>query len=91
MSILKQNNTRERLLRNVQEASFAVDEARLYLDTHPEDENAKRYFDKYNDMRRKALQSFEQHYGALLTDDIDASRDGWTWVNDPFPWDEGVK
>lgn len=91
MNILKQNNTRERLLRNVQEASFCVDEARLYLDTHPDDENAKRYFDKYNDMRHKAMQSFEQYYGALLTDDIDAVRGGWTWVNEPFPWDEEVK
>lgn len=92
MNILKQNNnSREKLLRNIQEVSFAVDEARLYLDTHPDDENAKRYFDKYNDMRRKALQNFEQHYGGLLTDDIDAVKDGWTWINEPFPWDEGVK
>ena len=91
MNFLKMNNTRERLLRNVQEASFAVDEARLYLDTHPNDENAKRYFDKYNDARHKAMQAYEQSYGALLTDNIDAVKDGWTWVNDPFPWDEGVK
>ena len=91
MNMSKQKNTRERLLRNVQEASFAVDEARLYLDTHPEEESAKRYFDRYNDKRRKAMQEFEQYFGGLVTDDIDATKDGWTWVNNPFPWDEEVK
>ena len=87
--MFKQKHSRERLLRNVQEASFAVDEARLYLDTHPEDERAKVYFDKNNERRRRAMQEFEQQYGALLTDDIDAVKDGWTWIDDPFPWTKG--
>lgn len=89
MSLRKSKFTRERLLRNVQETSFAVDEARLYLDTHPNDKKAQQYFDKYNDMRRKAIQEFEQYYGPLLTDNIEATKTGWTWIDPPFPWDEG--
>lgn len=91
MSLLKKNTTRERLLRNVQEASFAVDEARLYLDTHPYDEKAQKYFDKYNEARRKAVDEYEQNVGPLTTDSIEATKTGWTWVDNPFPWDEGVK
>ena len=91
MNTLKPKNTRERLMRNVQEASFVVDEARLYLDTHPNCEKAKRYFDKYNDLRQKALQEFEEQYGALLSDNIDATKNGWTWINMPMPWDEEDK
>lgn len=91
MSSLNKKISRERLLRNVQEASFALDEARLYLDTHPDDMNAKKYYDKYNDLRHKAIQEFEQFYGGLLSDNIDAVKDGWTWIAGPFPWDEGVK
>lgn len=90
MSLFKSKNSRERLLRNVQEISFAVDEARLYLDTHPDDRKAQLYFDRYNDARRKAIQEFEQSYGPLLTDNIEASKTGWTWINNPFPWDEEV-
>ena len=90
MSLFKSKNSRERLLRNVQEVSFAVDEARLYLDTHPDDRKAQLYFDRYNDARRKAIQEFEQSYGPLLTDNIEASKTGWTWINNPFPWDEEV-
>ena len=88
MNMFKQIKSREKLLRNVQETSFAVDEARLYLDTHPEDEKAKKYFDINNDKRRKAIQEYEQYYGALMTDNIDASKDGWTWVDKTFPWEE---
>lgn len=90
MSLFKSKNSRERLLRNVQEVSFAVDEAKLYLDTHPDDRRAQLYFDRYNDARQKAIQEFEQSYGPLLTDNIEAAKTGWTWINDPFPWDEGV-
>lgn len=91
MSLMRKTNSRDRLLRNVQAASFAVDEARLYLDTHPNDKKAQIYFDKYNEARKKAMQEFEEQYGPLLTDDIEATKSGWTWINDPFPWDEGVK
>ena len=89
MSLKKSRTPRERLLRNIQETSFAVDEARLYLDTHPSDKKAQQYFDKYNDMRRKAIQEFEQYYGPMLTDNIEATKTGWTWIDPPFPWDEG--
>lgn len=91
MSLMKKTSSRDRLLRNVQAASFAVDEARLYLDTHPNDKKAQIYFDKYNEARKKAMQEFEEQYGPLLTDDIEATKSGWTWIDDPFPWDEGVK
>ncbi len=90
MSLLKRNNSRDRLLRNVQAASFAVDEARLYLDTHPNDKKAQIYFDKYNEARKKAIQEFEEEHGPVLTDNIEATKTGWTWTRDPFPWDEGV-
>ena len=36
--MFSKKDSHEKLLRNVHEASFAVDEARLYLDTHPYDE-----------------------------------------------------
>lgn len=84
----KNRNSRVNLLKNVQEASFMTDEARLYLDTHPNDDDAKKYFDRANDARKKAMQTFEQYYGAILSDNIDAATDGWTWVEQPFPWDE---
>ena len=87
--MVRKNLSRERLMRNVQEESFAVDEARLYLDTHPNDKKAQMFFDRHNQARKKAMDMYEQQYGALLTDNLQAEKDGWTWINQPFPWDRG--
>lgn len=84
------NSQREKALKKVQRTSFMVDEARLYLDMHPQDVGAQKIFDKYNQMRKIAMKEFEQSYGALLSDNINAEKDGWTWIDQPFPWDEGV-
>ena len=83
-------STREKALKRVQEYSFAVDEARLYLDMHPEDEQAKRYFDKYNNLRKSAMLEYERQYGPLLTDNINAVKNGWNWTQNPMPWEMGV-
>ncbi len=88
MSLIREKSTRSELLRNVQATSFAVDEAKLYLDTHPYDKKAQAYFDKYNNARQRAVQAFEELYGPLLVDDIDAVRNGWQWIDPPMPWEE---
>jgi len=90
MNTNNMNNSRERALKRVQEYSFAVDEARLYLDMHPDDEQAKRYFDKYNSLRKSAMLEYERQYGPLLTDNINAVKDGWKWTQGPMPWEMGV-
>ena len=88
MSIFNKGDSREKLLRTVQEYAFAVQEAVLYLDTHPDDKNAQVYFDRYNDLLQKAVQEYEAQEGPLSTNYIEASKSGWTWINGPFPWQE---
>ena len=43
---------REKLLRQYQEADFALFDATLYLDTHPTDKRALEYFDQYQNLVR---------------------------------------
>ena len=38
------------MLRYIQELGFAIDDVVLYLDTHPTDEDALRYYEKYKKM-----------------------------------------
>ena len=38
------DHSREHLLNTINEVSFAVDDMKLYLDTHPEDEKALLFF-----------------------------------------------
>ena len=89
--MMQNDRMREKCLRNVQIHSFATDEARLYLDMHPDDEGAKQYFDRQNALRRQAIMEYERSHGPILSDNINACRDGWHWCEQPMPWEMGVQ
>ena len=75
------------LLRRVQMYDFALQEARLFLDTHPTDPNAIAYFQKYRQLHAKAKEDYEKLYGPLTADgEITSGR--WEWVDNPWPWEK---
>lgn len=77
---------REKLLKRVQMYQFAVTDAALFLDTHPDCAQALGYFNKYKKLLKEAKEAFEKVYGPLeICSDANNSR--WAWVDDPFPWE----
>ena len=68
--------------------SFAVVDITEYLDTHPNDEEALKYFNHYAEQRREALRAYAENYGPLT---IDTARPGtfWDWSDVPLPWEGG--
>ena len=46
--------TKNELLKMITEVSFVMDELRLYLDTHPDDQKALDYYEKQRKMRDRA-------------------------------------
>lgn len=82
---------RKRLLCFINEVSFAVDDSLLYLDTHPDCEEALCYFHKYNQLRNRALAEYEKEYGPLVIASADDScRQSWEWMSQPWPWEGGM-
>ena len=67
--------------------SFAVQEANLYLDTHPSDQAALAYFQEYNQLRCQALNDYAALYGPLTIETARGGRGKWEWVNRPWPWE----
>ncbi|MCU6747802.1 MULTISPECIES: spore coat protein CotJB [Lachnospiraceae] len=81
---------RNELLNHINQVSFAVDDVKLYLDTHPCDEEALSYFQEYSRQRSQALKEYASHYGPLTVDTAGVScTDRWNWTNEPWPWQEG--
>lgn len=81
---------RQELLERINEASFAVDEAKLFLDTHPCDEKAMDYFEKYSQIRNASLKEYAKYYGPLTVDSaVYSCKEHWDWINKPWPWQEG--
>ena len=54
------------LMSQIQAADFVLVELTLYLDTHPDDQNALHQFRQYSDYSRQLKQIFEGKYGPLL-------------------------
>ena len=59
---------RKDLLQWINVVSFAVDDVKLFLDTHPCDQNALAYFQEYSRMRNEALKEYAKYYGPLTID-----------------------
>ncbi len=77
---------REKLMQYIEEISFAMDDVVLYLDTHPNDQNALNYYEKIRVLRQQAVDSYTEHCGPLTFRDI-KNCDYWAWVKQPWPWE----
>lgn len=80
---------RRELFEYINQISFAVDDVKLFLDTHPENQKALEYFQKYKEKRIEALKEYAEVYGPLTVDTVSENNDCWNWINEPWPWQEG--
>lgn len=80
------------LLNHVNEVSFAVDDILLYLDTHPQDQNALAYAREKIQMRKSALESYARRFGPLTIDcAAELNSNCWLWISQPWPWETKQK
>lgn len=80
------NAEQGRLMRQIYEAGFAIDEAVLYLDTHPCDEEALAYYEAYRKLYAKLVKDYTIQFGPLTADQV-AVTNQWTWAKTPWPWE----
>lgn len=88
---------REELMLKICQASFAADDLRLYLDTHPQDTQALGEFREHLIMRRQLLKEFAQRFypltldcmaehASLVKDTTDLSG-CYCWQKGAMPWE----
>ena len=65
---------------------FALDEVRLFLDTHPGDAAALQYLAQRQAACRAAQENYVARFAPLQIDDPSAAGDD-AWVNAPGPWE----
>lgn len=81
-------NDREMLMRRLSALRFVAWELHLYLDTHPEDDEALRKMQEYEHKANEVQREYEENYGPISAS---ADTDRWSWINDPWPWEGGEK
>ena len=75
-----------RLLKELMEYDFALQELILFLDTHPNDCQALEMYTAVQERSKNAKKVYQANYGPLTADAVDA-KDKWTWIQGPWPWE----
>lgn len=74
----------------INQVSFAVNDMTLYLDTHPDNDDAMAYFCENTALRKELLKEYAARFGPLTLDsDSENCRQCWDWVMQPWPWEGG--
>lgn len=85
--ISEKMNRENTALAELMALDFAIDELGLYLTTHPKDTEALDLYWAYIDLAKDGRKKYVARYGPLLQTDV--TEEGYTWLNDPWPWEEG--
>ena len=84
------SDQRQNLLMEVTKAGFALDDAQLFLDTHPCDSGALAYFKQMSEAYKEAVKNYSDQCGPL-TAALNSDTSYWSWISDPWPWEGGMK
>ncbi len=80
---------REQLFDWINMISFAVVETALYLDTHPCDTEALKFYNEIVEMRKNAMYEYSMQYEPLTLDLAGNTEGEWKWATSPWPWEGG--
>lgn len=84
---LDPKNEREALLYQIMQYKFAMIDLNLYLDTHPNDNEAISLYNKYLTTEKQMRDKYESMYGPLTLNSNYLNKNGWVWKNSPWPWE----
>lgn len=87
-----QQQERERLMLDISQVCFTVDDLRLYLDTHPQDVQALGMLKDHLAQRKQLLAEFAQRFYPLTMDcmaECGQREPGacYCWQEGPMPWE----
>ena len=74
-----------KLLTELREVDFALQELVLYLNAYPHTPEALAYYHKLNERRAVLTEEYQKNCGPL-TAMGNMSHHSWDWTDTPFPW-----
>ena len=79
---------RQALYRNIQELQFACIDLNLFLDTHPDCEQAVSDYNNITMELNKLKKLYEMNFGPLTNYGTSPSKCPWQWIDEPWPWEQ---
>ena len=74
----------------LQVLGFALHELALYLDTHRDDMEALQLYRQYQRIYHDGMMEYSRQYGPI-THAMPTDREGYAWLDDPWPWEYAPK
>jgi spore coat protein JB len=74
---------KNQLLKRLSAHQFAMFEFRLFLDTHPDDEEALKRYNEHQKQYEAIKKEYEEQFGPLTLNGYNSD----DWLQNPWPWD----
>ena len=84
-----EEGTQEGMLKKIQKTSFMLDDLRLYMDTHPEDEEGLKLLTSLLAKRKTLLKDFAENFYPLTFDCMEGGVH-YSWTEGKIPWERSV-
>ncbi len=80
-------NKQKECLRQIQELGFVLVELNLFLDTHPDDKQARDLYNKYSEELDSLRKKYNEMFGPTMNFGLCPTGDSFSWINSPWPWE----
>ena len=81
------NMTKQALMDQIRALEVTTVDLNLYLDTHPDDERAAMDYSCYSQELMSLKRQYEENFGPLQNFGNSIIGSTFTWVDDPWPWE----
>ncbi len=78
---------KDELTSRIDSLTFAMTEAQLFLDTHPDCPTALDYYRRTARELDEAMTEYQNMHSPLFADSVTENK--WRWIEGPWPWQYG--
>ncbi len=76
---------KQELLDRIYALDFAISDLKLFLDTHPCNEEALSLYRKWVEENTSLKETYTAFFGPLMAETY-VPGNYWAWIEDPWPW-----
>ncbi|EGK07744.1 spore coat protein CotJB [Kroppenstedtia eburnea] len=82
----EQKKAYHKLMKEIQTVDFVLVELNLYLDTHPDDQQAVQQYNEFVQRSAALKNRFQSMFGPLYGFGNSYATCPWSWKEAPWPW-----
>ncbi|ERJ12490.1 spore coat protein CotJB [Haloplasma contractile] len=79
--------SKEDLMKRITELSFYAVDLNLFLDNHPDSQQALQDYRIISQNLRQLEDIYAKNYGPLYNFGASGQFNNWTWIEEPWPWE----